>query len=344
VTRARLRIERLFREVGFEVAEPAPRSRTTSTTSAALNIPAIIRRARCTTRSTWSPRRRRACCARTPRRCRSARCARRATTLPLAIIAPGRVYRCDYDITHTPMFHQVEGLLVDRERQLRQPEGHPAWLHGVLLRAGSEDAAASRRISRSPSPRRKSTSPACSVAAAAAACASTPAGSKCRLRHGASERAHRLRGIDPERWTGYAFGMGIERLAMLRYGVGDLRLFFENDLRFLRQFRVRVRHEDLPRLAARMGGFPPGPRAAGSRRRLTMADSSSRRSAAAPRSAASWWPKIIEAAAHPQADKLQRLPASTRQRGAAADRLRRAECARRIEGALARVGAVLPGA
>ena len=60
----------------------------------------------------------------------------------------------------------------------------------------------------------------------------------CRLRHGASERARRPCGVDPEKYTGYAFGMGIDRLAMLRYGVNDLRLFFENDLRFLAQFQA----------------------------------------------------------------------------------------------------------
>ena len=192
--------------------------------------------------------------------------AMRARTPPLALIAPGRVYRCDSDISHSPMFHQVEGLLVDRERQLRQPEGDAAPLHGSVLRARPGDAAAARRISRSPSPRPRSTSPACSATARAAASASTPAGSRSPAAAWCIRNVFSACGIDAERYTGYAFGMGIERLAMLRYGVNDLRLFFENDLRFLAQFRAVRAHEAAAVLAARVGRASPLGRARSSAR------------------------------------------------------------------------------
>ena len=154
---------------------------------------------------------------------------------PIRIIAPGRVYRCDSDVTHSPMFHQVEGLLVDEEVSF-------ADLKGVLddfVRAFFErDLAVRFRPSYFPF-----TEPSAEVDVQCVICG----GSGCRVcKHSGwlevlgcgmvHPAVFAKVGIDSERYTGYAFGMGVERLAMLRYGVNDLRLFFDNDLRFLRQF------------------------------------------------------------------------------------------------------------
>lgn len=159
-----------------------------------------------------------------------------AGTPPFRVIAPGRVYRCDSDVTHTPMFHQVEGFLVDEDVSF-------ADLKGILVefsRAFFERALALRfRPSYFPF-----TEPSAEVDVQCVMCA----GKGCRVcgETGWLEvlgcgmvhpKVFENVGIDSERYTGYAFGMGVERLAMLRYGVNDLRLFFENDLRFLEQFR-----------------------------------------------------------------------------------------------------------
>lgn len=155
---------------------------------------------------------------------------------PLRVIAPGRVYRCDSDLTHTPMFHQVEGLLVDENVALSDLMGHlEAFLHRFFER---EDLAIRFRPSYFPF-----TEPSAEVDIQCVMCS----GEGCRVcgQTGWLEvlgcgmvhpRVFEAVGIDNEAWTGYAFGMGVERLAMLRYGVDDLRLFFDNDLRFLRQF------------------------------------------------------------------------------------------------------------
>ena len=155
---------------------------------------------------------------------------------PFRVIAPGRVYRCDSDVTHTPMFHQVEGFLVDEEVSF-------ADLKGILVefsRAFFERSLALRfRPSYFPF-----TEPSAEVDVQCVMCG----GEGCRVcgETGWLEvlgcgmvhpKVFENVGIDAERYTGYAFGMGVERLAMLRYGVNDLRLFFENDLRFLEQFR-----------------------------------------------------------------------------------------------------------
>ena len=155
---------------------------------------------------------------------------------PLRVIAPGRVYRCDSDLTHTPMFHQVEGLLVDRDVTF-------ADLKGVVdqfLRAFFENDSLMTRFRPSYFP---FTEPSAEVDIQCVMCG----GEGCRVcgQTGWLEvmgcgmvhpEVFRHAGIDHDEFTGYAFGMGVERLAMLRYGVNDLRLFFENDLRFLRQF------------------------------------------------------------------------------------------------------------
>ncbi|HEV8643186.1 MAG TPA: phenylalanine--tRNA ligase subunit alpha [Methylomirabilota bacterium] len=153
---------------------------------------------------------------------------------PVRIICPGRVYRRDADITHSPMFHQVEGLAVDRQVSMGD-------LKGTLELFAREMFGARSRIRFRPSffP---FTEPSAEVDVLCFLCG----GSGCRVcKDGwleilGSGMVHpqvlRNVGYDPEEVTGWAFGMGIERIAMLKYGVDDIRLFFENDLRFLRQF------------------------------------------------------------------------------------------------------------
>src|SRR5690606_37871327 len=156
---------------------------------------------------------------------------------PLRVIAPGRVYRCDSDVTHTPMFHQIEGLVVDEGVSM-------ADLKGVLERFMREfferdDLPVLFRPSYFPF-----TEPSAEVDVQCVHCR----GDGCRIcKHtgwlevlGCGMVHPSVLdgvGVDSERYTGYAFGMGVDRFAMLRYGVSDLRSFFENDLRFLERFR-----------------------------------------------------------------------------------------------------------
>ncbi len=155
---------------------------------------------------------------------------------PVRVIAPGRVYRCDSDLTHTPMFHQVEGLLVDEGVSFADLKG---ILDDFLRQFFERDLAVRFRPSYFPF-----TEPSAEVDIQCVICS----GEGCRVcKHTGwlevlgcgmvHPRVFGHVGIDAERYTGYAFGMGVERLAMLRYGVNDLRLFFDNDLRFLQQFR-----------------------------------------------------------------------------------------------------------
>ena len=143
---------------------------------------------------------------------------------PIRLIAPGRVYRCDSDITHTPMFHQVEGLVVDRNVSFANLK---AALHEFVERFFERQAELRFRPSYFPF-----TEPSAEVDVL------SEAGEWLEILGCGMVHPNVLQtvGIDPEEFTGYAFGMGVERLAMLRYGVNDLRLFFENDLQFLRQF------------------------------------------------------------------------------------------------------------
>ncbi|MDO2948494.1 phenylalanine--tRNA ligase subunit alpha [Aeromonas simiae] len=144
---------------------------------------------------------------------------------PIRIIAPGRVYRNDYDMTHTPMFHQVEGLLIDEHASFTELKG---ILHDFLRNYFEEDLTIRFRPSYFPF-----TEPSAEV---------DVMGKNgkwlevlgCGMVH---PNVLRSVGIDPEKYAGFAFGMGVERLTMLRYGVNDLRAFFENDLRFLKQFK-----------------------------------------------------------------------------------------------------------
>jgi len=155
---------------------------------------------------------------------------------PLRIIAPGRVYRCDSDLTHTPMFHQVEGLFVDDGVSFVDLRG---VLNEFLRNFFERELQVRFRPSYFPF-----TEPSAEVDIECVMCN----GSGCRVcsHTGWLEvlgcgmvhpQVFNSVGIDSERYTGYAFGMGVERLAMLRYGVNDMRLYFDNDLRFLRQFR-----------------------------------------------------------------------------------------------------------
>ena len=145
--------------------------------------------------------------------------------VPLRIIAPGRVYRCDSDQTHTPMFHQVEGLVIDRGISLANLK---AVLHQFVEAFFERDAELRFRPSYFPF-----TEPSAEVDIL------WEEGKWLEILGTGMVHPNVLEsaGIDSEEFTGYAFGMGVERLAMLRYGVTDLRTFFENDLRFLRQFR-----------------------------------------------------------------------------------------------------------
>ena len=145
--------------------------------------------------------------------------------VPIRIIAPGRVYRCDSDQTHTPMFHQVEGLVVDRGISLANLK---AVLHQFVESYFERKLDVRFRASYFPF-----TEPSAEMDLL------WEKGKwleilGCGMVH---PNVLDAAGVNSEEYTGYAFGMGVERLAMLRYGVSDLRTFFENDLRFLRQFR-----------------------------------------------------------------------------------------------------------
>ncbi len=156
---------------------------------------------------------------------------------PLRIVCPGRVYRCDSDLTHSPMFHQVEGLLIDEHSSFGDLKGLlEQFLHAFFERS---DLDVRFRPSYFPF-----TEPSAEVDIQCVKCS----GAGCRVcSHTGwlevlgcgmvNPRVFEMTGIDTERFTGFAFGLGVERLAMLRYGIGDLRLNFDNDLRFLRQFQ-----------------------------------------------------------------------------------------------------------
>ena len=229
VTRTRLRIEEIFRRGGFEVVD-GPEVEDDFHNFEALNIPANHpARAMHDTfyfgdgrllRTHTSPVQVRAMMSRPP---------------PFRMISPGRVYRNDSDQTHTPMFHQVEGLVIDENIGF-------AHLKAILRRFVSEFFEKELAIRLRPS-YFPFTEPSAEVDCQCAFCE----GRGCRVckQTGWLEvlgcgvvhpNVLRNCGVDPERWSGYAFGMGIERFSMLRYDVNDLRLYFENDLRFLAQF------------------------------------------------------------------------------------------------------------
>ena len=230
VTQARLRIETLFRRAGFDVAA-GPEIEDDFHNFEALNIPAESSGARDARHLLF--RRTAGCCARTPRRCRSARMLAHGAAARGDRAGP-RVSHAIRDMTHSPMFHQVEGLVVGENVSFAQHEGRccTASCEAFFER----DLAMRLRPSYFPF-----TEPSAEVDMSCVFCD----GAGCRickqtgwLEISGCGMVHpnvlKASGIDPERYTGYAFGVGIDRLAMLRYGVNDLRLFFENDLRFLR--------------------------------------------------------------------------------------------------------------
>ncbi len=154
---------------------------------------------------------------------------------PLRYISPGKVYRCDSDITHTPMFHQVEGFLVDRNVSFADLKG---VLTSFIHRMFKDDLPIRFRPSFFPF-----TEPSAELDIACVICG----GSGCRVckRTGWIEilgaglidpEVMKMVGYDPDEFSGFAFGLGVERIAMLKYGINDIRLYYENDLRFLKQF------------------------------------------------------------------------------------------------------------
>ncbi|MDR3349333.1 MAG: phenylalanine--tRNA ligase subunit alpha [Acidaminococcales bacterium] len=154
---------------------------------------------------------------------------------PIRMIAPGKVYRCDYDATHSPMFHQVEGLLVDRDVGLSDLKG---TLELFIREMFGPKVKVRLRPSYFPF-----TEPSAEVDISCVICG----GRGCRVCKNSGwleilgsgvvhPRVLEMSGYDSEKMSGFAFGMGVERIAMLVYGIDDLRLFFENDLRFIRQF------------------------------------------------------------------------------------------------------------
>jgi phenylalanyl-tRNA synthetase alpha chain len=229
VTRTRLRIERIFAQAGFQIAS-GPEVEDDFHNFEALNIPKN-HPARAMHDTFYFPDGRLLRTHTSPVQIRSMR----AQRPPLAVIAPGRVYRCDSDMTHTPMFHQVEGIVVGESVSFANLK---AMLHTFVERLFEQPLGMRLRPSYFPF-----TEPSAEVDIECVFCH----GKGCRVckQTGWLEilgcgmihpNVLAAAGIDSQRWQGYAFGMGIERLTMLRYGVDDLRMFFENDLQFLKQF------------------------------------------------------------------------------------------------------------
>jgi phenylalanyl-tRNA synthetase alpha chain len=154
---------------------------------------------------------------------------------PIRIIAPGKVYRRDYDATHSPMFHQVEGLVIDKDISFSDLKGTlELFIHEIF----GKEVGVRFRPSFFPF-----TEPSAEVDISCVMCS----GNGCRVCSGTGwleilgagmvhPRVLEMSKFDPNQVSGFAFGMGVERIAMLLYGIDDLRLFYENDLRFLRQF------------------------------------------------------------------------------------------------------------
>jgi phenylalanyl-tRNA synthetase alpha chain len=229
VTRTRLRIEHIFAQAGFQIAT-GPEVEDDFHNFEALNIPKN-HPARAMHDTFYFPDGRLLRTHTSPVQIRTMR----AQPPPLAVIAPGRVYRNDSDMTHTPMFHQVEGIVIGERVSFANLK---AMLHTFVERFFEQALGMRLRPSYFPF-----TEPSAEVDIECVFCH----GTGCRVcKHTGwleilgcgmvHPNVIEAAGIDSERWQGYAFGMGIERLAMLRYGVDDLRLFFENDLQFLKQF------------------------------------------------------------------------------------------------------------
>ena len=230
VTRTMERIEELFSQMGFEVAT-GPEIEDEFHNFEALNIPET-HPARAMHDTFYFPDGRLLRTHTSPVQVRTMK----EKAPPLRVIAPGRVYRCDSDVTHTPMFHQVEGFMVDENVSFTDLK---SILIDFLQKFFEQDDLAVRfRPSYFPF-----TEPSAEADIECVMCG----GEGCRVcsHTGWLEvlgcgmvhpNVFKSVEIDNEKYIGFAFGMGVERLAMLRYGVNDLRLFFENDLRFLKQF------------------------------------------------------------------------------------------------------------
>lgn len=218
VSRAMARIERIFRDAGFGVRS-GPEIEDDFHNFTALNIP-DDHPARAMHDTFYFPGGRLLRTHTSPVQIRSMV----KEGVPIRIIAPGRVYRCDSDQTHTPMFHQVEGLVIDRGVSFANLK---AVLHQFVETFFERDAELRFRASYFPF-----TEPSAEVDVL------WSEGKWLEILGCGMVHPNVLEnsGIDSREYTGYAFGMGVERLAMLRYGVTDLRTFFDNDLRFLRQF------------------------------------------------------------------------------------------------------------
>ena len=235
----------IFADMGFAVAE-GPTSRPTTTTSPSSTSRRAIRPARCTTRSTSiRSRTARGCLLRThtsPVQIRTML----AQKPPIRVIIPGRTYRSDSDQTHTPMFHQVEGLVIDKGSHL----GHLKWILEEFCKAFFEVDQVKMRFRPSFFP---FTEPSLEVDI------------QCRrdkgeIRFGEGEdwmeilgcgmvhpNVLRNCGLDPDEYQGFAWGMGIDRIAMLKYGMPDLRAFFEADVRWLAHYGFRPLDFPTPR-------------------------------------------------------------------------------------------------
>ena len=229
VTRTRLRVEQIFAQAGFTVVS-GPEVEDDFHNFEALNIPKN-HPARAMHDTFYFPDGRLLRTHTSPVQIRTMR----SQPPPLAIIAPGRVYRIDSDMTHTPMFHQVEGMVIGENVSFANLK---AMLHTFFERFFERPLGMRLRPSYFPF-----TEPSAEADIECVFCD----GKGCRVcKHTGwleilgcgmiHPNVLNAAGIDAENWQGYAFGMGIDRLAMLRYGVDDLRLFFENDLQFLKQF------------------------------------------------------------------------------------------------------------
>lgn len=229
ITRTRLRIESIFTQAGFQITT-GPEVEDDFHNFEALNIPPN-HPARAMHDTFYFPDGRLLRTHTSPVQIR----AMRARTPPMSLIAPGRVYRCDSDMTHTPMFHQVEGIVIGESVSFASLK---SMLHTFVEHFFEQPLGMRLRPSYFPF-----TEPSAEVDIECVFCH----GAGCRVcKHTGwleilgcgmiHPNVLAAAGIDAELWQGYAFGLGLERVAMLRYGVDDLRLFFENDLKVLAQF------------------------------------------------------------------------------------------------------------
>ncbi|MBI1649459.1 phenylalanine--tRNA ligase subunit alpha [Hyphomicrobium sulfonivorans] len=164
---------------------------------------------------------------------------------PIRIVAPGRVYRCDSDQTHTPMFHQIEGLVIDETTHM----GHLKWVLEEFCKAFFEVDEVKMRFRASHFP---FTEPSMEVDVGAEAIGKPGQWLEilgCGMVH---PNVIRNCGLDPEKYQGFAFGVGLDRLTMLKYGIPDLRAFFSGDLRWLRHYGFSVL--DVPTLSGGISG------------------------------------------------------------------------------------------